>query len=1334
MVGLNMMRLAFGLSWLFLVFGYVTQSAAHTGAVAGAPPVEGIVVDGDLADWPDHIVWYPISQFIAGDRTENNQDLNGRFAAGYNVAENALYVAVEANDEALVLEADRIAWNTVDGCELYVEPFHTKGDILIGQYYIWSDLADVGFGNNKQAIRVAAKRHPQLHRYEWRVDLNLHSQGEVQLRSGMIIGLDIVLLDKDHTGTRTHMAWAGQGGRFSSLSLGDVVLLQRPATTGRLKGELIREDGQPAAHRLLQLHSLDDPERWLRGRTNAKGGYEFALPSGRYQLETGGANGPSLEVMIENGGLLELPRRTLAPPRGQVTLAGPGRSAQAKGHVVPAGPGIWQGNWRILGVADGLPDATVTDVFQDRAGHLWLATAGGVGRYDGEQITVYTKADGLGADAVSSIHQTVGWDLWFLSGVSLGLGGGATRFDGETFTNYTIQDGLPGNYVYDLVEDGNGHLWLGTDAGLCLFDGETFTTYTVADGLSSDVVTALAVDQPGNLWIGTRGGLDYFDGQYITPVTNQGRLIYLYVTDLEWDKDKALWLATTGGVLRYQEGFTAFSTLDGLSHSMVADAFSDDNGYMWFGSYGGVDRFDGKTWTSFSPAIELSSAAGLKSNLGIDWGHQSVSSIFQDRSGSLWFGTGSNFLSTSTAGKGAWQYKGEVFKTYPLGVGVMSLAEDPEGRIWLATWDGVRILENGQVRLFPEIRLHTWKVFADRQGRIWFAMSNGRGVYAYDHGALTHFTEGNGLINNRVTSFLQDRDGGIWLGSRGGASRFTDEGFTHFTVSEGLIDNEVIALEQDLQGHIWLGTPVGASRYDGYNFSSIGELESLEIREIEADSQGIMWIGTRGDGIIRYDGHAFTHYTVSNGLAHNNIEGILADGEGGLWISTFGSGVSRFDGRIFQSLTQRDGLLDNGVHQVIKSRDGTFWVATEEGLTGLRPGQQKPHCQLTRITADRQYDPNDQIVLKRGVGLVSFHFRSQNFQTRLSQMAYSYRLQGYDADWQTTRETEAIYRDLPIGDYLFEVRAVDRDLNYSEPAAVRLKVQPPYSLWGLYGLAAFGLIGFALASGVAVRRGRAYLREQRARLQVQEILNQELEDELQTASELQLGLMPVAAPIVPGFSLAGHCQPASHVSGDFYQYLARSDGGLVLCLADVTGHAMDAAIPMVQFAGILESEGKYVRQLAQLFVALNQTLYQALSRRTYVCCAMVELIPAASTVRLANAGCPFPFHFQAASGQVIEHEIATYPLGARAKTKFPVIDIDLSPGDRLVLCSDGIIEAANAQEELFGFERTRGAIAQGCREGLTAEGLIDRLLTEVGIFTGGRPPEDDMTCVALRVE
>ena len=205
------------------------------------------------------------------------------------------------------------------------------------------------------------------------------------------------------------------------------------------------------------------------------------------------------------------------------------------------------------------------------------------------------------------------------------------------------------------------------------------------------------------------------------------------------------------------------------------------------------------------------------------------------------------------------------------------------------------------------------------------------------------------------------------------------------------------------------------------------------------------------------------------------------------------------------------------------------------------------------------------------------------------------------------------------------------------------------------------------------------------------------------------------------------------MGGDFFQYFPRVDD-LTLVLADATGHAMEAAIPIVLFDGVLESQMLQETDLKTRVERLNTVLHRLMKRRTFVCMVMGELVPASRRLRLVNAGCPYPYHFRAAEGTVHQLELGGYPLGALAASAYKVEEVVLAPGDRMVFCSDGLDEARNNAGQMYSFERLAEVVRQGCQAGLSAKGLVDQIFDSVAKFAATTELTDDQTVVVLAVE
>jgi sigma-B regulation protein RsbU (phosphoserine phosphatase) len=179
---------------------------------------------------------------------------------------------------------------------------------------------------------------------------------------------------------------------------------------------------------------------------------------------------------------------------------------------------------------------------------------------------------------------------------------------------------------------------------------------------------------------------------------------------------------------------------------------------------------------------------------------------------------------------------------------------------------------------------------------------------------------------------------------------------------------------------------------------------------------------------------------------------------------------------------------------------------------------------------------------------------------------------------------------------------------------------------------------------------------------------------------------------------------------------------------------MKAAIPVVMFSGILNSQMELGGTLQERFHHLNRSICAAFPGRTFVCLVMAELDIETGAFSLANGACPYPYHYDAKAGSISEMQVGSYFLGVAPNTHYESIHRQLYQGDWLIFCSDGIMEALDTDDNLFGYDRTAALIESACTEEDSAEAVIVRIFEGVDAFRGEAPQSDDLTCVALRVD
>lgn len=240
-----------------------------------------------------------------------------------------------------------------------------------------------------------------------------------------------------------------------------------------------------------------------------------------------------------------------------------------------------------------------------------------------------------------------------------------------------------------------------------------------------------------------------------------------------------------------------------------------------------------------------------------------------------------------------------------------------------------------------------------------------------------------------------------------------------------------------------------------------------------------------------------------------------------------------------------------------------------------------------------------------------------------------------------------------------------------------------------------------------------------------------LRAELQDARQMQWSLLPKESPTLEGYQIAGVCSPASEVGGDFFDYISTGENHLCIALADVSGKGLKGAMAAAMASGVLHSEATGGRSVAEMMMHINQNLCSTLQKSMFVALTLAHLDTRANLLRFANAGGLDPLK---KSGDVItplKAEGTRLPLGMLNNIYYQEGQIELSPLDFVIFLSDGVIEALNRAEEMYGEEPLEQLIKEFPASS-SAQELMDSILRDVTQFTAGAEQADDITVIVIK--
>jgi serine phosphatase RsbU (regulator of sigma subunit) len=232
-----------------------------------------------------------------------------------------------------------------------------------------------------------------------------------------------------------------------------------------------------------------------------------------------------------------------------------------------------------------------------------------------------------------------------------------------------------------------------------------------------------------------------------------------------------------------------------------------------------------------------------------------------------------------------------------------------------------------------------------------------------------------------------------------------------------------------------------------------------------------------------------------------------------------------------------------------------------------------------------------------------------------------------------------------------------------------------------------------------------------------------LEAEIAIARTIQQKLLPPASASLPGLEILAHFQPVAEIGGDYYDYLRMPDGRTALIVGDVSGHGLPTGLLVAMAKAGLSTLVESGLQGSALFARLNELIHRSTDPRNYMTLVLLAYDAHLREGTLTNAGHLAPYRLSEEGLESLS--LPSFPLGLFEGREFPTKSFRFRPGDRLIFITDGFVEATDARQEPFGFERLEALLRPRARAG--AEEIRESLLQAVEAHTGAKPLEDDRT-------
>jgi len=712
-----------------------------------------------------------------------------------------------------------------------------------------------------------------------------------------------------------------------------------------------------------------------------------------------------------------------------------------------------------FGMEDGLPQNSVNEILQTADGYIWIATFGGLARFDGDKFTKFDRSNTscMISDQILDIYADLEGGIWMFPAHANTL---ITRIKGEECNTYKLGDGI--SQRFGVIENFDSSIWAYGFNEFFAYKKEGFEKIEI---ITDSLVRKDALKSKQGKWFGVEKNLyRIYDGSIVKVWENityiESKINYVYEHP---DKEGRILVVTADGITELEMGEELSLIRFNPVNEIVIDLKFDNNNNQYITTVSGIGVNVNSGFESLTPFKEQKSIR--------------LKSFLQDNEGNYWIGT---------EGDGLYRFRKKAISMIDKENGLqnekmLSITKLDDGKILMSTnCDGIYEWEDRKVTLSS---VHNyidtgcyWSVFQDSKGRIWLGGEKPYMTESIDKPGKLFGSE-DGYEGYSVFAITEDSKNRIWVATTTGIFIYDGNAFTEkLTENEGLFYRDARILYEDSSGKMWIGTNGGLNTYKDKEIQKISLAINSEpdiitqphVRAIHEDEDGIFWIGTYGDGLFRIKNDEIFHFNTGNGLYDNVVSQIIEDENGYFWMGS-NRGIHRTsreslnklaDGEIAKvisySYSSKDGMNSpetNGGFQpsFIYDSDKNIYFPTVAGIAkvstrDVNKNSTSPPVYIEKIkNSEGSNLETEAVKLNYDEAFLQFDYTAINF-TDPEKVRFRYRLEGLNDTWvEAGSRREAIYTKIPPGDYKFQVIASNNDgvWNY-EGASVDVIIVPPF--------------------------------------------------------------------------------------------------------------------------------------------------------------------------------------------------------------------------------------------------------------------------------------------------